>query len=77
METDKKQNEHGPVITVRLEPEMRIISMKRPKTVAQLLEALGLAQETALVARNGRLLTHDRRIWPDDELLVRVVISSG
>ena len=30
-----------------------------------------------LVARNGQLLTPDRRIWPDDALLVRKVASSG
>lgn len=77
MEDNKDNNEKGPMITVRLEPAMKTLRIRRPKTAAQLLEALGLAPESALVARRGRLLTHDRRIWPNDELLVRVVISSG
>ncbi len=64
-------------VTVHLEPAMQTIKIKRPKTAAQLLAALNLAPETALVVRNGKLLTHDRRVWPNDELLVRVVTSSG
>ena len=49
----------------------------RPKTSRQLLTALGLAEECALVARDGELLTPDRQIWPNDELLVRKVASVG
>lgn len=64
-------------VTVLLQPEERRLTLKRPKTARQLLEALGLMEETALVARDGELLTPDRRIWPGDELLVRVVMSSG
>ena len=64
-------------VTVLLQPEERRFSMRRPKTARQLLEALGLMEETALVARAGELLTPDRRIWPGDELLVRVVTSAG
>ena len=60
-----------------VQPEERRLSLPRPKTARQLLEALGLAEETALVARQGELLTPERRIWPDDELLVRTVASSG
>lgn len=67
----------GPFVTVRIEPDMKTIKLKRPKTAAQLLQALNMAPETALVVRNGKLLTHDRRIWPNDELLVRAVISAG
>jgi sulfur carrier protein ThiS len=51
--------------------------LPRPKTSRQLLAALNLREECALVARNGELLTPDRRIWPDDELLVRKVGSTG
>lgn len=69
--------EHCPKVTIQLEPENQTIQIQRPKTVAQLLDYLGLAPETALVARNGKLLTHDRRIWPDDVILVRKVTSSG
>ena len=45
--------------------------------VMLLLTALGLAEECALVARDGELLTPDRQIWPNDELLVRKVASVG
>lgn len=64
-------------VTVLLQPEERSLTLRRPKTARQLLEALGLMEETALVARGGELLTPDRRIWPGDELLVRVVTSAG
>ena len=67
----------GARVRVLLQPEEKHLSLPRPKTARQLLAALGLAEETALVARNGQLLTPDRRIWPDDALLVRKVASSG
>ncbi|MDE5879333.1 MAG: hypothetical protein K2G99_04850 [Desulfovibrio sp.] len=67
----------GNTVSVLLQPEERRLTLRRPKTARQLLEALGLMEETALVARGGELLTPDRRIWPGDELLVRVVTSSG
>lgn len=69
--------ETSQTVTVHLEPEMKTIQIKRPKTVLQLLQALDLTLESALVARDGKLLTYDRRIWPGDELLVRIVMSSG
>lgn len=64
-------------VTILLQPEERRFRLRRPKTARQLLDALGLMEETALVARGGELLTPDRRIWPGDELLVRVVTSAG
>lgn len=67
----------GARVTVLLQPDDRRLSLPRPKTARQLLEALGLGEECALVARDGELLTPDRRIWPDDHLLVRVVMSAG
>ncbi len=67
----------GARVTVRVQPEESRLSLPRPKTARQLLEALGLAEESALVAREGQLLTPDRRIWPNDDLLVRKVASSG
>ncbi len=70
--------EHGTsTVTVLLQPEEKQLSLPRPKTVRQLLTALGLAEETALVARHGELLTPDRHIWPNDTILVRKVASSG
>lgn len=67
----------GPRIRVWFEPPGKWLNMPRPKTVSQLLRALDLREETALVARKGKLLTPDRQIWPDDALLVRVVSSRG
>lgn len=73
-----REPEHGGArVIVRLQPEDSLISIPRPKTARQLLAALGLAEETALVARNGELLTPDRHVWPNDELLVRKVASAG
>lgn len=67
----------GARITVHMEPAGDRLSLPRPKTVRQLLDALNLLEETALVAREGKLLTPDRHIWPEDEVLVRIVISCG
>lgn len=67
----------GAMISVLLQPDEREISMPRPKTARQLLEALNLPEESALVARDGELLTPDRHIWPDEHILVRVVASRG
>lgn len=72
-----KPEHTGARVTVLMQPEEKHLSLPRPKTSRQLLAALGLAEETALVARNGQLLTPDRHIWPNDELLVRKVASSG
>ena len=72
-----KPEHTGARVTVLVQPEEKYLSMPRPKTSRQLLAALGLAEETALVARNGQLLTPDRHIWPNDDLLVRKVASSG
>ena len=62
---------------MRLQPEESWLSLPRPKLARQLLDALNIGEECALVARRGELLTPDRQIWPDDELLVRKVASSG
>lgn len=69
---------HTPaVVTVLLQPEDITLTLPRPKTARQLLHALSLREETALIAREGELLTPDRRIYPGDSLLVRKVTSSG
>ena len=67
----------GARVSVLLQPEEGWLSLPRPKTARQLLQALNLPEESALVARGGELLTPDRQIWPGDELLVRVVASRG
>ncbi len=67
----------GPRVLVHVQPGEDWLLLPRPKLARQLLCALGLEEECALVARNGELLTPDRQIWPDDQLLVRKVTSSG
>ncbi len=74
---DTEGRRQGAQVTVLLQPEDKQISLPRPKTVRQLLQALGIGEECAIVARGGELLTPDRQIWPDDDLLVRKVASSG
>ena len=64
-------------VSVLLQPEEKELTLPRPKTARQLLEALGLRVCTALVAREGELLTPDRAIYSSDRLLVRKVTSSG
>ncbi len=72
-------NETGskPQIRLTIEPGGKKSVMPRPKTVLRLLQELDLEEETAIVARAGKLLTPDRRIWPDDEILVRLAGSKG
>jgi len=67
----------GSRIIVTLQPQDIRLCLHRPKTARQLLAALDLAEETALVVRNGELLTPDRHIWPNEDILVRKVASSG
>lgn len=64
-------------ITLRLEPHGGTRTIPRPKTAGQLLQALGRLEETALVIRDGSLLTPDRAILPGDTITVRSVISLG
>ena len=64
-------------VSVFLQPEDTELVLPRPKNAQQLLKALGLPSCTALVAREGALLTPDRAIYPGDRLLVRKVTSSG
>lgn len=64
-------------ITVILQPAGISRNVPRQKTARQLLQFLDLGEEDALVAREGRLLTPDCRIWPGDTILVRQVSSSG
>jgi len=72
------KNVHAPAtVSVFLQPEDTEFSLPRPKNAQQLLKALGLSSDAALVAREGELLTPDRAIYPGDCLLVRKVTSSG
>lgn len=64
-------------VTVLLQPEGKSFVMPRPKTVLQLLRKLDIRRGSALVIRDGGLLTPDREILPNDSIIVRVVTSSG
>ena len=66
-----------PTVSITLEPQGKTMDMPRPKTVCQLLRNLGLRQGTALVIRDGGLLTQDREIRPGDSITIRTVVSSG
>lgn len=78
MTTQEEGQHYGPaMVRVLVQPEEKMMELPRPKTARQLLAALGLREETALVARDGELLTPDRRIFTGDTLLVRKVTSSG
>ncbi|MDR2696304.1 MAG: hypothetical protein LBC79_08015 [Deltaproteobacteria bacterium] len=72
------KNTHAPAtVSVFLQPEDKELVLPRPKNAQQLLGALGLRSCTALVVREGELLTPDRAIYPGERLLVRKVTSSG
>ena len=70
---------HCSIINVILQPgEVRLILPRaRAKNVARLLETLNLRMGTAIVARDGVLLTPDVSLYPGQTLLVRKVMSSG
>lgn len=65
------------MIKVRLEPDGKDLEFSGIKTVLGLLNKLGLRPTMALVAREGQLLTPDRRIGRGDEIMVRKVTSAG
>jgi len=67
----------APQTTVLLQPEGREFALPRPKTVLQLLRKLDIRPGTALVIREGGLLTQDQRVFPGDHITVRLVTSSG
>lgn len=67
----------GHRISVHLLPNDQWLALPWKKTAAQLLHALDLEEETALVARGRELLTPDRHIWPGEEIMVRIVTSRG
>ncbi|WP_320169120.1 hypothetical protein [Maridesulfovibrio sp.] len=65
------------MVTVRLEPEDKVMEFPSINTVLQLLNKLGLHQTDALVIRDGCLLTQDLRIAKGDVITIRKVISVG
>lgn len=73
----KKTENNQKMVTIHIDPGDKTVTLPWPKTVRQLLAALDLSEGSALVARDGKLLTPDRHIWPDDRIYVRIVISAG
>jgi sulfur carrier protein len=65
------------MIVVRVEPEGSELSFERLNTVLQLLNRLGIRPGSALVIREGELLTPDRKLGPGDMIIVRKVGSRG
>ncbi|WP_419785173.1 hypothetical protein [Pseudodesulfovibrio sp.] len=65
------------MITVNLEPEGKEMQLSDIRSVLGLLNKLGLRHTMAIVARNGELLTPDRKLLHGDTLLVRKVTSAG
>jgi sulfur carrier protein len=65
------------MITVRLEPENRELTIDRARTVAQLLHSVGRKPGRALVIRDGGLLTPDLNLKDGDHIIVRDVGSRG
>ena len=47
------------------------------KTVRQVIEEVGLIPDTVLAVRDGKLLTEDTVLNPDDEVRLIGVISGG
>jgi len=66
-----------PMITIRLEPENRDLTIDRAATVTQLLHKLGRKPGRALVIRDGGLLTPDLNLRDGDHITVRDVGSRG
>jgi len=62
---------------VLLQPEEKEIELPKAKTARAVLIGLGLRECTALVIRDGQLLTPDRAVAPGERLTVRKVTSSG
>lgn len=67
----------GARVTVLVQPEERRLSLPGPKQPASCWKLWAWPRKPPWWPVRGELLTPDRRIWPDDELLVRKVASSG
>ena len=65
------------MITVRIEPENRELTLDRVNTVRQLLTRIERKPGRALIIRNGELLTPDLNLRQGDFIIVRVVGSKG
>lgn len=62
---------------VKLRNPDRVVDVRGPRTVAALLQELGIVPEAVLVIRQATLLTRDERVAEEDEIEVRPVLSGG
>lgn len=67
----------APPVTVILEPEGKTVLLPKARTARQVLAALDRRPLTALVIRDGELLTPDRAVAAGDTVRVRAVMSAG
>lgn len=65
------------MITVRLEPEYKELSLEKIRTVRQLLAKIDRKPGRALVIRDAQLLTPDLNLADGDVITVRDVGSRG
>jgi len=65
------------VITVNLEPDGKVLELHDIRSVTGLLNKLGMRHTMAIIARDGELLTPDRKLSHGDVVLVRKVTSAG
>lgn len=62
---------------MRLRNPSRTVTLQGARSVARLLNELGVARESVLVVRNGELIPGDGHLEDSDEVEVRPVISGG
>ncbi|MBI9110894.1 hypothetical protein [Maridesulfovibrio ferrireducens] len=65
------------MVKVLLQPEGETVTFTKINTALQLLNKYNLHYTDALVIRDGELLTQDRKINKDDEIILRKVVSVG
>ncbi|MFP4071691.1 MAG: hypothetical protein ACLFTB_06545 [Desulfovibrionales bacterium] len=65
------------MVEIHLEPDEKTVQFDRLNTVLQLLNKLNLRPTSALIIRDGELLTPDQRIHSGDRITVRQVTSRG
>ena len=62
---------------ILIEPENEVVILTRAGNVDNLLRQLGLKPGEALVIRGSELLTPDRKVEPEDEIIIRKIVSRG
>ena len=64
-------------MTVKLLPQNQTLTFPKSMVVRVLLKKLDLMPESVMVIRGGILMTEEERIFKDDEIEIRSVISGG